>query len=195
MDKARLEAFTDGVIAVIITILVLELKVPEGANLGALRVGLPVFLAYALTFLNVAIFWNNHHHVLHATERVNGWVLWANMFLLFWMSLVPFAIRWVDETHFAAAPTALYGVILAMTAIAYAVLEQAIIACNGPDSLLARAVGNDTKAKLSMLVYLVAIPLAFVRPAIAIALYVVVAGVWLVPDRRIESLGDSRAGG
>jgi uncharacterized membrane protein len=192
MDKGRLEAFTDGVIAVIITILVLELKVPEGATLGALRGGLPVFLAYALSFMNVAIFWNNHHHVLHATERVNGAVLWANTFLLFWMSLVPFSIRWVDETHFAAAPTALYGVVLGMTAIAYGVLERAIIRCDGPESKLARAVGSDRKTRFSLLIYFAAVPLAFVRPWIAIGLYVVIAGIWLVPDRRIESMEDGR---
>ncbi len=188
MEKARLEAFTDGVIAVIITILVLELKVPEGATLGALRAGSPVFFAYALSFLNVAIFWNNHHHMLHATEKVNGAVLWANMFLLFWMSLVPFSIRWVDETHFAAAPSALYGVVLGMTALSYVLLEHRIIACNGPESKLARAVGSDAKAKWSMAGYVLAIPLAFVRPWIAIGLYALIAGIWLVPDRRIEKM-------
>jgi uncharacterized membrane protein len=193
MEKARLEAFTDGVIAVIITILVLELKVPEGATLGALRAGLPVFFAYALSFLNVAIFWNNHHHMLHATGRVNGAVLWANMFLLFWMSLVPFSIRWVDETHFAAAPCALYGVVLGMTALSYVVLEHRIIVCDGPEGKLARAVGSDAKAKWSMSGYVVAIPLAFVRPWIAIGLYVVIAGIWLVPDRRIENMDDGAA--
>jgi uncharacterized membrane protein len=192
MDKGRLEAFTDGVIAVIITILVLELKVPEGATLGALQAGAPVFAAYALSFMNVAIFWNNHHHMLHATERVNGAVLWANMLLLFWMSLVPFSIRWVDETHFAAAPTALYGVVLGMTAIAYWVLERAIIRCDGAGSKLARAVGTDRKTKFSLLIYFAAVPLAFVRPWIAIGLYVVIAGIWLVPDRRIEGLEDQQ---
>jgi uncharacterized membrane protein len=136
----------------------------------------------------VAIFWNNHHHMLHATERINGTVLWANMFLLFWMSLVPFAIRWMDEAHFAAAPTALYGVVLAMASIAYFLLERTIIVYNGPNSRLARAVGSDVKAKLSLLVYVAAIPMAFVSPWIAIALYVVSAAMWLVPDRRIESL-------
>ena len=193
MEKARLEAFTDGVIAVIITILVLELKVPEGATLGALRAGLPVFLAYALTFLNVAIFWNNHHHMLHVASRVNGAVLWANMFLLFWMSLVPFAIRWVDETHFAAAPTALYGVVLGMTAVGYEVLERMIMRCDGPESKLARAVGNDLKGKASMAGYMAAVPLAFVRPWIAIAVYVFIAGIWLVPDPRIEKMDEGPA--
>jgi uncharacterized membrane protein len=188
MDKARLEAFTDGVIAVIITILVLELKVPEGATLEALRGGWPVFLAYALTFVNVAIFWNNHHHMLHAAARVNGAVLWANMFLLFWMSLVPFSIRWLDEAHFAAAPTALYGVVLGMTAVGYGVLEAAIIRCDGPDSKLARAVGSDRKTKFSLAMYFVGVPLAFVRPWMAIAVYVLIAGIWLVPDRRIEGM-------
>jgi uncharacterized membrane protein len=194
MDKQRLEAFTDGVIAIIITIMVLEIKMPAGADLGALRAGLPVFLAYLLSFTNVAIFWNNHHHMLHATERINGAVLWANMTLLFWMSLVPFAIRWMDETHFAAAPTALYGAVLAATSISYVVLERCIILCNGPGSQLERAVGSDTKAKVSLMMYVAAIPLAFVRPWIAIVVYVLIAGVWLVPDRRIEGMQQSGGG-
>ncbi len=187
MDKQRLEAFTDGVIAIIITIMVLELKVPAGSDFFSLASGLPVFLAYALSFGNVGIFWNNHHHMLHATERINGAVLWANLFLLFWLSLVPFVIRWMDETHFAAAPTAAYGLVLAMAAIAYIVLERSIIACNGPDSKLARAVGNDLKSKVSLSVYALAILLAYARPWIALVLYVVVAVMWLIPDRRIES--------
>jgi len=188
VSKQRLEAFTDGVIAVIITIMVLEMKVPQGANFAALRSGLPVFLAYALSFTNVGIFWNNHHHMLHATERINGMVLWANLFLLFWMSLVPFAIRWMDDTHFAPSPTAAYGVVLVMCAIAYILLERAIIKCNGPSSKLARAVGGDRKGKVSLLIYVVAIPLAFVRPWIAIVLYVAIAMIWFIPDRRIESM-------
>jgi uncharacterized membrane protein len=188
MDKQRLEAFTDGVLAIAITIMVLELKVPAGSDFTSLASGVPVFLAYALSFANVGIFWNNHHHMLHATERINGTVLWANLFLLFWMSLVPFAIRWLDETHFAAAPTAAYGVVLAMAAIAYLLLERSIIACNGPDSRLARAVGDDLKGKVSLMVYVLAIPLAFVRPWIAIALYVAIAMMWFIPDRRIELL-------
>jgi uncharacterized membrane protein len=188
MSKQRLEAFTDGVIAIIITIMVLEMKVPAGSDFAALRSGLPVFLAYALSFANVGIFWNNHHHMLHVTERINGMVLWANLFLLFWMSLMPFVIRWMDETHFAPMPTAAYGVVLALAAIAYILLERAIIVCNGPNSKLARAVGGDLKGKLSLLVYTLAIPLAFVRPMIALTLYVVVAMIWFIPDRRIESM-------
>jgi uncharacterized membrane protein len=188
MGKGRLEAFTDGVIAIVITIMVLELKVPSGSGFSSLAAGLPVFLAYALSFANVGIFWNNHHHMLHATDRINGTVLWANLFMLFWISLVPFAIRWMDQAHFAAVPTALYGVVLAMTSIAYVLLERAIIACNGPDSRLARAVGSDLKSIGSLAVYALAIGLAFVRPWIAIALYVLIAMMWFIPDRRIESL-------
>lgn len=188
MSKQRLEAFTDGVMAVIITIMVLDMKVPQGASFAALRSGLPVFLAYALSFANVGIFWNNHHHMLHATERINGIVLWANLFLLFWMSLVPFVIRWMDDTHFAASPTASYGVVLVLCSMAYILLEQAIIKCNGPKSKLARAVGKDLKSGVSFLIYLLAIPLAFVRPWIALTLYVVVAMTWFIPDRRIESM-------
>lgn len=147
-----------------------------------------MLLAYLLSFTNVGIFWNNHHHMLQVTERINGMVLWANLFLLFWMSLVPFAIRWVDDTHFAAAPTSVYGVVLAMAAIAYLWLERSIISCNGPNSKLARAVGSDLKGKVSLLIYCAAIPLAFVRPWIAIALYVLNAALWFIPDRRIESI-------
>jgi uncharacterized membrane protein len=188
MEKQRLEAFTDGVLAVIITIMVLELKVPPGSDFSALMSSLPLFLAYTLSFANVGIFWNNHHHMLHVTEYINGMVLWANLFLLFWLSLVPFVIRWMDETHFAAAPTAAYGVVLAMSAIAYILLERSIIACNGPDSKLAKAVGSDLKSTVSLLFYALAIPLAFVRPWIAITLYMVNATLWFIPDQRIESL-------
>lgn len=187
MGKERLEAFTDGVMAVVITIMVLELTTPAGVGFSSLGPMLPVFLAYALSFTNVGIFWNNHHHMLHATERINGTVLWANLFLLFWISLVPFVIRWMDAAGFAAAPTACYGIILAMSSIAYLWLERAIITCNGPDSRLARAVGDDMKSKASLLIYLAAIGLAYVRPWIAIALYVAVAMLWFIPDRRIES--------
>src|ERR1700687_4171268 len=147
MGKGRLEAFTDGVIAIIITIMVLEMKVPQGADLAALQSSVPVFLAYVLSFVNVGIFWNNHHHMLHAAERVNGTVLWANLFLLFWLSLIPFVIRWIDETHFAPRPTAGYGVVLVMSSISYMLLTRSIIACNGPHSKLARAVGGDLKGK------------------------------------------------
>jgi uncharacterized membrane protein len=189
MGKGRLEAFTDGVIAIIITIMVLEMKVPEGSGLAALKSGLPVFMAYVLSYVNVGLIWNNHHHMLHATERINGSVLWANLFLLFWLSLVPFVIRWMDQAHFAAVPTAAYGVVLAMTSIGYSVLERKIIACNGPNSALAGAIGGvDRKSARSLVIYLVSIPLAFIRPWIALALYVVIAMSWFVPDRRIERM-------
>jgi len=187
MGKQRLEAFTDGVLAVIITIMVLELKLPAGSTLASLASSLPIFLAYALSFTNVAIFWNNHHHMLHATERINGMVLWANLSLLFWISLIPFVIRWMDETHFASTPTASYGVVLFMAGLAYLFLERAIIACNGPNSRLARAIGGERKGLISLALYASAIPLAYKRPWIALALYVVNAMVWFIPDRRIES--------
>jgi uncharacterized membrane protein len=188
MDTGRLEAFTDGVIAIIITIMVLEMKPPQDASLAALSASAPMFLAYALSYVNVGIFWNNHHHMLHATDRVDGKVLWANLFLLFWISLMPFLIRWMDEAHFTALPTAAYGLTLAMASLGYLLLERAIVACNGASSALARAVGNDLKSELSLLAYAVSIALAFVRPWIAITLYVGVALMWLVPDRRIESV-------
>jgi uncharacterized membrane protein len=188
MNAARLEAFTDGVVAIIITIMVLEIRVPHGSDLAALQAGLPVLSAYVLSYVNVGIFWNNHHHMLHITERVNGKVLWANLALLFWLSLVPFVIRWIDETGFTALPTAAYGVVLLCAAVSYQILQQQLIAYNGRDSRLAAAVGNDIKGKLSLILYLAAIVLAFVRPWMAITLYVAVALLWLVPDRRIESL-------
>ena len=188
MNAARLEAFTDGVVAIIITIMVLEIRVPHGSDLAALQAGLPVLSAYVLSYVNVGIFWNNHHHMLHVTERVNGKVLWANLALLFWLSLVPFVIRWIDETGFTALPTAAYGVVLLCAAVSYQILQQQLIAYNGRDSRLAAAVGNDFKGKLSLILYLAAIVLAFVRPWMAITLYVAVALLWLVPDRRIESL-------
>jgi uncharacterized membrane protein len=191
LNKQRLEAFTDGVIAVIITIMVLDMKVPPSATLSVLKSVLPVFLAYALSFTNVGIFWNNHHHMLHATERINGLVLWANLSLLFWMSLVPFVIRWTDETHFASLPTAAYGVVLVLCSISYILLERAIIKCNGPTSKLALAVGGDSKSKASLLIYVLAIPLAFVRPWIALVLYVLIAISWFIPDRRIESVSEA----
>ena len=188
MNAARLEAFTDGVVAIIITIMVLEIRVPHGSDLAALQAGLPVLSAYVLSYVNVGIFWNNHHHMLHVTERVNGKVLWANLALLFWLSLVPFVIRWIDETGFTALPTAAYGVVLLCAAVSYQILQQQLIAYNGRDSRLATAVGADFKGKLSLILYLAAIVLAFVRPWMAITLYVAVALLWLVPDRRIESL-------
>jgi uncharacterized membrane protein len=187
MNTARLEAFTDGVVAIIITIMVLELHVPHGTTLAALQADVPVLFAYVLSYVNVGIFWNNHHHMLHATERVDGRVLWANLVLLFWLSLVPFVIRWIDDAGFAPLPTAAYGAVLLCAALSYTLLQWQIIRLNGRESLLAVAVGQDLKGKLSALLYLLGIVLAFVRPWVAIALYVVVAMVWLVPDRRIES--------
>jgi uncharacterized membrane protein len=188
MNTSRLEAFTDGVVAIIITIMVLEIRVPQGADLVALRADVPLLLTYLLSYVNVGIFWNNHHHMLHATERINGKVLWANLALLFWLSLVPFVIRWIDAAGFTALPTASYGVVLAFAAVSYLILEQQIIACNGPGSRLALAVGSDRKGILSLALYVLAIVLAFARPSIAIGLYVAVALLWLVPDSRIESL-------
>ena len=188
MEKGRLEAFTDGVIAIIITIMVLEMKVPEGANRAAIIADLPIFLAYTLSYVNVGLFWNNHHHVLQVTERVDGQVLWANLFLLFWLSLVPFVIRWMDATHFAPAPTASYGIVLALAAVGYLWLESAIIRCNGPESKLALSVGDDRKGKFSLATYFLAVPLAFVHPRMAIAIYILNALIWFIPDRRIESV-------
>jgi uncharacterized membrane protein len=187
MNSARLEAFTDGVIAIIITIMVLEIHVPQGRDLAALKADVPVLLAYVLSYVNVGIFWNNHHHMLHITERVDGRVLWANLGLLFWLSLVPFVIRWIDEAGFTTAPVAAYGVVLAGAAIAYLILEHTIIAVNGPNSSLAAAVGSDSKGRMSLTLYVLGVALAFIQPWISIALYVAVALMWLVPDRRIES--------
>lgn len=185
MGRGRLEAFSDGVVAILITILVLELKVPHDAEPAALVPLLPVFLCYVLSFVYLAIYWNNHHHMLHATERVSGAILWANLHLLFWLSLIPFATGWMGENRFAAAPTALYGVVLLMAALAYALLERSIIADQGKQSLLAAAVGRDLKGKLSPVLYGAAIPAAFVDPRLSQAVYVLVALMWLVPDRRI----------
>jgi uncharacterized membrane protein len=187
MSKNRLEAFSDGVIAVIITIIVLELKAPHGENVDALAPLVPVFLSYVLSFVYVGIYWNNHHHMLHATERVTGPILWANLHLLFWLSLIPFTTAWMGDNHFAAAPSALYGAILLMAAIAYCILPQLIIASQGPDSFLRQAVGSDWKGKVSPVIYAIAIPMAFWSHWIAQTLYVLVALMWLVPDRRIES--------
>jgi uncharacterized membrane protein len=187
MSKGRLEAFSDGVIAILITIMVLELKVPEGADLHALRPMVPVFLAYVLSFITIGIYWNNHHHMLHATDRINGKVLWANLHLLFWLSLIPAVTAWMGETSSAPVPTAVYGGVLMMAGLAYFILTTSILACVGPQSRLAAAVGKDVKGKLSVLVYAAAIPLAFVNRWIAVALYVGVVLGWLIPDRRIES--------
>jgi len=187
MTTARLEAFTDAVIAIVITILVLELKVPHEQDLEALRGVVPVFLTYVLSFVYLGIYWNNHHHMMVLTERVNGKILWANLHLLFWLSLVPFTTAWMGENDFAEVPTAFYGADLLLAAIAYFILQTAIIAEEGPDSRLRAALGRDLKGKVSPLLYLAAIPLAFVSPWIALAVYVFVALIWLVPDRRIES--------
>ncbi len=186
MGTTRVEAFSDGVIAVAITIMVLDLKVPHGEDVATLAPLLPVFLSYVLSFVYLGIYWNNHHHMMHTLHRVNGAILWANLHLLFWLSLIPFATGWMDENHFAATPTATYGVVLLMSAIAYWLLQREIIAGQGAQSILKRAIGNDWKGKLSPVVYLVAIPLAFSSVALSLALYVLVALAWLVPDRRIE---------
>jgi uncharacterized membrane protein len=188
MSKARLEAFSDGVFAVIITIMVLELKVPHGSDWAALRSLLPVFLTYVLSFIFLGIYWNNHHHLLHAAERINGKVLWPNLHLLFWLSLVPFVTGWMGENHFAPHPTAVYGVVMLMAGVAFQILAQVLIAQQPPDSRLARALGSDTKGWLSLALYAAAIPLAFVNQWISDAIYVAVALVWLVPDPRIESV-------
>jgi TMEM175 potassium channel family protein len=186
MGKSRFEAFSDGVLAIIITIMVLEMKVPHGEDAEALRPLIPVFLSYLLSFVYLGIYWNNHHHMLHATRTVTGPMLWANLHLLFWLSLIPFATGWMGENHFAPMTAALYGVVLLMAAIAYYILQQLIIASQGPDSILKKAVGTDWKGKLSPLVYITAIPMAFVSRWISLALYVFIALIWLVPDRRIE---------
>ena len=186
MGKSRLEAFSDGVIAIIITIMVLELKVPHGEDVETLVPLIPVFLSYVLSFVYLGIYWNNHHHMLHAVQRVTGAMLWANLHLLFWLSLVPFATGWMGENHFAAAPAALYGAVLLMAGVAYFILQQLIIASQGPDSIVKRAVGGDWKGKLSPVLYAVAIPVAFWRQWLSLGVYVVVALIWLIPDRRIE---------
>jgi uncharacterized membrane protein len=186
MQTNRLEAFSDGVIAIIITIMVLELKVPHGVDLAALKPLLPVFLSYVLSFIYVGIYWNNHHHLLHSAQHVSGGILWANLHLLFWLSLFPFTTGWIGENYIASAPVAVYGFVLLMAAIAYWLLQHAIIVQQGRDSLLASAIGGDWKGKLSPVLYLIAIPLSFVSPWIASGLYVFVALLWLVPDRRIE---------
>ena len=187
MNTTRLEAFSDGVIAILITIMVLELKIPHGADLESLRPLLPVFLTYVLSFIYLGIYWNNHHHMFHATDRINGKILWANMNLLFWLSLIPFTTGWMGENHFAPLPTAVYGVVLLLAAVSYTILQILIIAQQGEHSKLEEAVGKDRKGKISMLFYIVAIPLAFVNQWISDGLYVLVALMWLVPDRRIES--------
>jgi uncharacterized membrane protein len=186
MHKARLEAFSDGVIAIIITIMVLELKVPHDATLDGLRPLVPVFLSYVLSFVFVGIYWNNHHHMLQAAQHVNGGTLWANLHLLFWLSLIPFGTAWMGENHFEAAPVALYGFLLLMCGVAYTILSRALIRTHGPESVLAKAVGRDGKGLASLAIYGGAVLLAFFSPPLSCALYVVVAIMWLVPDQRIE---------
>ena len=186
MPKERLTAFSDGVVAILITIMVLELKVPHGAEWSALAPLAPVFATYVLSFIYLGIYWNNHHHLLHTCVRVNGVILWANLHLLFWLSLIPFTTGWLDENYFAPQPTALYGVSLLMPAIAYYLLQKAIIAEQGSESALQRALGSDYKGKISPFVYIAAIAVSFVAPWVSLAMYVGVALMWLIPDRRIE---------
>ena len=188
MTKGRLEAFSDGVIAVIITIMVLELKVPHDADAAALAPLIPLFLSYVLSFAFIGIYWNNHHHMFHAVHHVNGATLWANLHLLFWLSLIPFVTGWANENHYAALPVAAYGVVLLGAGCAYFILTRVLLASHGKDSLLAKALGNDFKGKISVVIYVAAIPLAFLSPWIACGLYVAVAAVWLCPDRRFEKL-------
>src|SRR3954462_714554 len=187
MPKGPLEAFSDGVIAILITIMVLELKIPHGDDLRALGPLVPVFLTYVLSYVFLGIYWNNHHHMLHATSRVNGKILWANLHLLFWLSLVPFVTGWMGENHFAAVPTAVYGGVMLLAGLAYVMLQGAIIAEQGPDSRLAAAVGKDRKGKISAVLWAAAIPLAFVREWLSDVIYVAIALIWLVPDPRIEA--------
>ena len=186
MGKGRLEAFSDGVIAIIITIMVLELKVPHESDLAALDPLVPVFLSYVLSFIYLGIYWNNHHHLLQAVRNVNGTILWANLHLLFWLSLIPFVTGWTGENHFATLPVALYGIVLLFSGVAYFMLTRALIAHHGKDSTLAIAMGRDLKGKLSVVLYAVAIPLSFVNAWVAFMLYILVAIMWLIPDRRIE---------
>lgn len=187
MSKNRLEAFTDGVIAILITIMVLELKVPHGDDLAALRPLLPIFLTYILSFIFLGIYWNNHHHMFSAAERINGKILWANLHLLFWLSLIPFITGWMGENHFESLPTAIYGAVLLLSAIAFIILERLLVAEQGPGSKLAAALGSDVKGKISLAMYVAAIPLAFVHQLLSDALFVAVALIWLIPDRRIET--------
>jgi uncharacterized membrane protein len=188
MQNERLNAFSDGVIAIIITIMVLELKVPHGADWTALQSLGPVFLSYVLSFIYVAIYWNNHHHLMHTVERIDSSILWANMHLLFWLSLIPFATGWLGENHFETLPTAVYGIALFMPAIAYYILQRAIVRCHGNDGLLARAIGSDFKTKISLVLYVAAMALAFAAPWMSHAIYAAVAMIWLIPDRRIEKV-------
>ncbi|MBS1808637.1 MAG: DUF1211 domain-containing protein [Acidobacteria bacterium] len=187
MGKSRLEAFSDGVIAIIITIMVLELKVPHGDDLAALRPLLPVFLSYVLSFVYVGIYWNNHHHLLHAVRQVNGPTMWANLHLLFWLSLIPFVTGWMGQNHFHRIPVICYGLVLLMAGVAYSILTRILLRHHGKDSVLHKAIGSDFKGNLSLVAYLVAMPLAFVHPWISMGIYFAVAALWFIPDRRIES--------
>jgi uncharacterized membrane protein len=188
MSKNRLEAFSDGVIAIIITIMVLEIRAPLGASIAALKPLIPVFICYVLSFAYIGIYWNNHHHLLHAVEHVNGHILWANLHLLFWLSLVPFVTAWTGENHFASTPVAVYGAVLIMAALAYTLLTRELIRHHQKDSLLARAIGRDFKGKISLAIYASAIPLAFFHAWMAFCLYIAVALIWFLPDRRIEKV-------
>jgi len=188
MGKNRLEAFSDAVIAIIITIMVLEMRAPHGDSVVALQGLMPVFIGYALSFVYVGIYWSNHHHMLQAIEHVNGTILWANLYLLFWLSLIPFVTRWMGENHFTALPVALYGLVLLMAAVAYYILSRCLISHHGTESTLAVAIGNDLKGKISMSLYAIAIPLAFLNSWIAFSIFIAVAVMWFIPDRRIEKL-------
>ena len=192
MEKNRLEAFSDGVLAIIITVMVLELRVPQGSDLAALKPVLPVFLTYLLSFIYLGIYWNNHHHLLKAAHKVNGAMMWANLHLLFWLSLFPFVTGWMGENHFTAVPTALYGAVLLLAAIAYFILQSVIIAEQGRDSKLAASIGRDLKGKLSPVLYASAIAASFFRPWLAGGIYVFVALMWLIPDRRLARVIDER---
>lgn len=187
MGKGRLEAFSDGVIAIIITIMVLELKVPHHADIEGLKPLLPVFVSYALSFIYVGIYWNNHHHMLHATKSINGAIMWANLFFLFWLSLIPFVTGWMGENHFAKWPVICYGIVLIMNSIAYTILVKLLIRHHGEHSILGSAFGNDMKGKISMAIYAVAIAVSFIQSWFGFALYIVVACIWFIPDRRIEN--------
>lgn len=189
MHKTRIEAFSDAVIAIVLTIMVLELKVPHGTELETIASLLPVFLSYVLSFIYVGIYWNNHHHLFHVVQHVNGRVLWANMHLMFWLSLIPFVTSWAGENHFASLPVAAYGGVLLMSGAAYTILARQLIRSHGRESILARALGKDLKGWISLAGYAAAIPLAFATPGVSLAIYVLVAGLWLIPDSRIEALG------
>jgi len=188
MNKGRLEAFSDGVIAIIITIMVLEMKVPHGDELASLKPLIPVFISYVLSFVYVAIYWNNHHHMMHAAQHVNGKVLWANVHLLFWLSLMPFVTGWMGENHFATWPVALYGMVMFMNGVAYTILAVALSRLHGPNSAIARAIGRDKKGKLSLLVYAIGIIASFFNNWVGFSFYVIVAAMWFIPDKRIENV-------